>query len=254
MATPENRHCEGFLCSFYDSWARRCPAEAPRLDTFKIFYHAPTELEKYWRDPAEWFELEQIDGPYKRIRKRADVERIDENRKAVVFRGIPPGGKFRLIRHFHESSKFVLSDGAALAEVEKTCKGGKCTELKKENKDAAAVQELSYDEIEEFGEFDPDLYALRLSTPTERTKSSPKIAGVRIWENQGTDTKDSRRAFPFISRNGGRTRGRTFRREPSTRSPIRRWRRWWRKSGSTRFPTPVFRENPAATRYGSTRN
>lgn len=75
MVSLENRHQEGFSCSFYDSWAKRCPCEGPAVEDWCLWVRLdlPSDAIQSYQHV---FELRSTDGSY--------VKSLDASRDTLV--------------------------------------------------------------------------------------------------------------------------------------------------------------------------
>ncbi len=96
MVTLENRHQEGFSCSFYDSWAKRCPCEGPPTKTYGLVLRVRVDLLRpELHDDV--FTLESTNGAYRQQRTLChDCEHEDDFFLEVRFDEMDDGHSYSL--------------------------------------------------------------------------------------------------------------------------------------------------------------
>ena len=117
MVSLENRHQEGFSCSFYDSWAKLCPCEGETRDIVVLF-HTPDDAHALLSDSHDWFHLRSDNIRYDRCLYAKDATIVAPNRAALLFRETPLAGVFTLRRFYEGEADFPIFENLSHADLD----------------------------------------------------------------------------------------------------------------------------------------
>ena len=182
MVTLENRNQEGFRCSFYDSWAKRCPCEGPAVESLVILFHAPESTRLLFQEMGDWYSLRHSGAGSPHVLFVRDAQPIAEDRMALVFRGILPGVPYTLEHCFHQESRHIVFEDLTHAEMSTYCTN--------EHDQTPMNEDLSKDETREL---EPEPLDDEEIEPPDPDTSTSNSTSTLAWDHKAdwpTDDPD----------------------------------------------------------------
>ena len=117
MLNEDRRHIPGFSCSFYDSWAQKCPAEN-RSFTVAVLIDRHIADREFTAHAATRLRLTNGSCSYDRTLRTSDALPFDEDYYILRFHLVPEGDSFSLFKELTDGHWMTLFENVPYDELD----------------------------------------------------------------------------------------------------------------------------------------